>query len=77
MFSTLIRCVLLFLHLRDFDHLDIVSLAGIARESNELSESIDVNTVTRGHLPEQVVRRPLEEGRHPQLQRRPPINPSS
>ena len=60
-----------------FDHLDIVSLAGIARESNELSESIDVNTVTRGHLPEQVVRRPLEEGRHPQLQRRPPINPSS
>ena len=60
----------------DFHHLNIVSLVGLARESDELSEGNDVDTITRDHLPEQVVRRPPEEGRHPQFQRYPPTNPS-
>ena len=49
------------------DHLNIVSLAGLVRESNELSEGNDVNAIKRDHFREQVVRRPLEEGRSQQF----------
>jgi hypothetical protein len=47
-------------HHAAFDHLNIVSLAGLAREYNELSGGNDVNTIAQDHLPQQVVRRPLE-----------------